>query len=336
MKNLIYLLFIFGLLASCQGQAQDKLINNEGKYWHLNRVMKVSPDNDTSVTLDRQIKNVLFQANYEYQFLEFLADDIVNTHIISSHPGISEVQEGRWFFNEEQQSMQYFRIAQYYDPQKPGKDWQVSFPNEKTFILSIKDEKGNAYLNEYKLKKKEIPGTEKFTAAAKEASLGAKEQGLSAEVIGSSNYETRRLELLQQHPDSMNLPYMSATAAIGIMVEYTIDGETISLYADKDGSSEVYYSSGIKHSGGKNLGVLKDLAKKLASNSGRLWESMSPLKSSDKPAEGDIRFFVIHSQNVGEVYISQSRARTGHSDFQLLLHLSESLVSKYNTALSSL
>lgn len=336
MKNLLYLLLSVGMLISCQGQTKNKFINTDGMFWHLNRVMQISPEGDTNVTADLGIKNAFDQAQYEHSFLEFKENDSVYTHILSSHPASSEVQNGVWILKEAEQSMAYYRIARYYEPEKPAKDWQYKFKNEKTFYLYRTDEKGKTYLNEYQLKEKEIPGTELLGTVAEKASPGAEERGLKAAKISPEAYQAKRLEFLQKHPDSMDLPYRSATAVVGIVVEYSSDGETISLYADKNGYSEVYYSSGIKHSGGKNVGVLKDLAKKLAANSGRLWENMSPLKSTEVPTDGDIRFYIIHTQNAGEVYISQSRARTGHSDYQLMLYLSESLVNKYNTALGTL
>lgn len=333
MKRSLLLLLAL-LLIACQSEEESLLIGDGAQVWHLKASRNVNAGDTVSLG-DFELKNALFHPAYNHEFLDFQEKGNLDMQLLTSH-GKNQKESGKWSLEDGGQALRFHPKITDLQAGKEAVVWKIESLSADKLLVSHAFSSSATALFEYERAEAEVPGTQKVEGPLSEASPGAQEQGLIVSKISAADYQAKRLKLLQMHPDSMNLPYSFSQMAIGMVSEFTKDGQTITVYADRQGNSEVYYSNGTVYSGGAAIPSIRASAKVLGGESGRLWESMSSPQSQELPEEGKLRFYIVNNRNVGEVYIDISRAQSGHADFQrLYLHL-QSLIEDYNTALASL
>lgn len=330
-----YLFLLLPLLfIACQSEQERLLLGDGNQEWHLKASKNINAG-DTISLGDFELKNALFHPAYNHQFLRFLEKGNQEIKLMSSHSK-TQSESAKWSLEDGGAALRFHPKITDIQAGKEAIVWKIESLTEDRLLVSHSFSESTTTLFEYELKTPEIPGTQKVEGPLSEASTGAQEKGLIVSKISPEDYQAKRLKLLQMHPDSMNLPYSYTQMAIGMVTEFTKDGQTITVYTDRQGNSEVYYSDGTVYSGGSAVPSIRSSAKVLGGESGRLWESMSPPQSQKLPEEGKIRFYIVNNRNVGEIYIDISRAQSGHGEFQrLYLHL-QSLIEDYNTALATL
>ena len=332
MQRLLCLCFALSLLA-CKSENEHWLVGDETKFWHLYERQNVRVGDTLSIG-DDALRNALFQPNYSYQFLSFRADGLLHFEELTNHSKPRK-EVDKWNFEEGESALRLHPKIQDIGASEEPQLWKVERLNDSNLVIS-RDFSGTKAVFYYRPEKPEVPGTQKVEGPLTEASPGAQAKGLIVSKISPEDYHAKRLKLLQMHPDSMNLSYSSSQMSIGMVVEYTEEGKTVTVYADRKGNAEVYYSSGIVYSGGGAVPAIKNSAKVLGGESGRLWESMSAPEGQELPEEGKIRFYIINNRNTGEVYVDIDRARSGQEDLLRLYYHLKLLLQNYNTALGTL
>lgn len=334
MRNALPFLALAIALSACNSK-EKQLFLADDLYWHQQKRYVVTAEGEIKDERAYHILNVLDHPHYEHWFMKFKDNGELEQRALASHKGSEENFTVQWQMEANDQ-IRYGRKNEPLDPQDPQQLWTIDSLSEDVLILSLDMAYGGKMYQEYGAKKMHIPGRDKVEEVPSQASEGALERGLKIEKISSAEYDAKRDELFSLDPEKLGVGYHFAEGQVLIVGEYTEHGESVMVSVNKQGISEVYFSQGLKFTGGHNIQAIKDLNFEYLSNSGRLWELRDSLHVDASPAEGKIRYNIVSTSAGGGFEIDLNRARGGSDDFIIVTRAMQGIIDKYKIALSTL
>lgn len=140
-------------------------------------------------------------------------------------------------------------------------------------------------------------------------------------------YETLRGQALSLSPADLGLP--ADAAAYGVVFEFAIDNETVTIVAFATGDASIYFSSGGGMIGGIEHPAVVDAAKAFVRAAEGVAPRLSPTAAFPRPAVGEMRFYVLTGRGVVTASAPEGEVIAGDHMLSPLFFAANDLITQY-------
>lgn len=179
-------------------------------------------------------------------------------------------------------------------------------------------------------------GTALLVAAALLSSLGvpsasvAASQGGQTEADARAMYAGLRSQALSTTAEGIGVA--TDLPAYGALMEFLVDGETVTIVAFATGDGSLYFSPGGGMIGGIEIPAVANAAKAFVTAAGEVAATLPRTETFPHPQGEEVRFYVLTSDGVRTGWATPDALETGQDRLSPLFLAANQLISGFRTA----
>jgi hypothetical protein len=179
-------------------------------------------------------------------------------------------------------------------------------------------------------------GTALFVAATLLSSLALPGVSLAApprqnptETEARAMYEGLRSQALST--TAQDIGVAAELPAYGALMEFLIDGDTVTVAAFATGDGSIYFSPGGGMIGGIEIPTVADAAKQLVAAAGQVAADLPKVDSFPRPEGAEIRFYILTPDGVRSGSATPDALESGRDRLSPLFIAANQLISGFRT-----